>query len=186
MGSYYREDRYCNKIPVERYDCGACKHYNIDTGKCDDCGYYFEKDNHCNDAYEEAGDLGFSSVSLDEDDEDENTNQGAGCFITTAATDFNGLPDDCHQLNVLRQFRDNVLLKNEKTRGMVHQYYNNAPSVVRALNALPEKEKAEEYNTIFGKIEKIVALIEKKNYDLATRQYSEMYIDLYSRFLLNT
>ena len=33
-------------------------------------------------------------------------NDSGGCFLTSACTEARGLPDDCHELTVLRSFRD--------------------------------------------------------------------------------
>lgn len=39
-----------------------------------------------------------------------------GCFITTAACELRGLPDDCRELTTLRRFRDEVLLSSQEGR----------------------------------------------------------------------
>ena len=36
-------------------------------------------------------------------------NDSGGCFLTSACTEARGLPDDCHELTVLRAFRDGYL-----------------------------------------------------------------------------
>ena len=53
-----------------------------------------------------------------------------GCFITTAACELRGLPDDCHELRVLRRFRDDVLVTSREGRALVEEYYRVAPRLV--------------------------------------------------------
>lgn len=57
-----------------------------------------------------------------------------GCFLTTAACDFRGLPDDCHQLQVLRRLRDEVLLPTHEGAQLVETYYEIAPRLVSLLD----------------------------------------------------
>jgi hypothetical protein len=57
----------------------------------------------------------------------------AGCFVSTAACAYMGLPDDCHELQVLRRFRDDVLLESAMGRAMVDLYYEVAPAIAAKL-----------------------------------------------------
>lgn len=56
-----------------------------------------------------------------------------GCFITTAACEFKGLSDDCYELQVLRNFRDEVLTAMPDGAAMVSAYYQIAPDLVPLL-----------------------------------------------------
>ena len=56
-----------------------------------------------------------------------------GCFFTTAACLYKGLPDDCNELETLRKFRDSVLMRNTEGRAMVQRYYEVAPAIVEHL-----------------------------------------------------
>lgn len=57
-----------------------------------------------------------------------------GCFLTTAACEFRGLPDDCHELQVLRLLRDEILMKTPEGVGLVEDYYDIAPRLVPLLD----------------------------------------------------
>lgn len=57
-----------------------------------------------------------------------------GCFLTTAACEFRGLPDDCHELQVLRHLRDEVLMKTPEGASLVEDYYEIAPRLVPLLD----------------------------------------------------
>ena len=53
-----------------------------------------------------------------------------GCFLTTAACEHRGLPDDCFELSTMRAFRDRVLLETCAGQAMVKHYYEIAPRLV--------------------------------------------------------
>lgn len=60
-----------------------------------------------------------------------------GCFITTAWAKTVGgeFYDECHELQVLRKFRDNYMLANaDKYGDMIAQYYREAPEIVAAID----------------------------------------------------
>lgn len=59
----------------------------------------------------------------------------SGCFITTAVCESLGLPDDCTELRMLREFRDTYMRENADRRALVMEYYATAPAYVAAINA---------------------------------------------------
>lgn len=56
----YRENKFGEKIEVERYSCGSCKHYCFeredDTNKCRKYGQYYWMSDSCSNHWEEASD----------------------------------------------------------------------------------------------------------------------------------
>ncbi len=62
------------------------------------------------------------------------------CFLTTACVYHRGLPDDCDELQGLRRFRDEVLIKSEEGIRLVKEYYEIAPPIVKAISASPHKD----------------------------------------------
>ena len=50
-------------------------------------------------------------------------NDSGGCFLTSACTEARGLPDDCHELTVLRSFRDGYL--RSQPEGEAHALYRS-------------------------------------------------------------
>lgn len=91
-----------------------------------------------------------------------------GCFLTTAACQFQGLPDDCHELQVLRAFRDDVLSTTPAGRAMVEEYYQIAPRLVPLLN---EKLVA---SHIWRQIEVTVLQVEANENEEAIETYMNM------------
>jgi len=59
---------------------------------------------------------------------------GGGCFITTAICEARQLPDDCEELQILREFRDTYMLASCKGRNLVREYYAIAPQIAARLS----------------------------------------------------
>ncbi len=92
-----------------------------------------------------------------------------GCFITTAACELRGLPDDCHELRVLRRFRDDVLVTSREGRALVEEYYRVAPRLVLIV------EVNGEHDNIWREIQSTVDHIERDNHLAAITSYRFMF-----------
>ncbi len=64
-------------------------------------------------------------------------NDSSGCFLTSACVESMALPDDCHELTVLRSFRDTYLTAQPGGPQEICEYYHIAPKIVAKINALP-------------------------------------------------
>lgn len=53
-----------------------------------------------------------------------------GCFLTSACVEAMGLPDDCYELTILRNFRDTYLAKQVSGKSEIAHYYHVAPVIV--------------------------------------------------------
>lgn len=60
------------------------------------------------------------------------------CFVTTAICEAEGKSDDCAELQILRAFRDDVMMRDAETAELVSRYYMMAPRLVRRIRMLPE------------------------------------------------
>lgn len=91
----------------------------------------------------------------DDDDRRKKKKEKKGCFLTSAACDYHGLPDDCYELETLRSFRDDFMGSFQEGKDLVDEYYQVAPSLVPLV--------AEEHNAVWvwGNIRKAVAEIER-------------------------
>jgi hypothetical protein len=63
----------------------------------------------------------------------------SGCFITTAVCSTFGRPDNCYELEMLRQFRD-TWMREFKPRD-IEQYYAEAPGIVEKINSMEDAAK---------------------------------------------
>ena len=60
---------------------------------------------------------------------------GGGCFITTAVCELEGKPDDCAELQTLREYRDGWLAKQPGGPEEIQVYYMVAPRILAAIRA---------------------------------------------------
>jgi hypothetical protein len=102
------------------------------------------------------------------------------CFLTTACVDQIGLADDCVELQTLRSFRDNVLVKLPDGAADIKTYYNSAPEIVRRLAASPNA-RLEYARLYFRYIIPSVLLARFRLNALAHQIYRTMMMDLASR-----
>lgn len=92
----------------------------------------------------------------------------SGCFISTAACDLKGLPDDCYELTTLRLFRDDHLLSTPSGRALVEHYYEVAPAIADHLSTNTELER------VWTTMQNAISAIELKDFELATELYKAM------------
>jgi hypothetical protein len=106
---------------------------------------------------------------------------GGCCLVTTACVTSMGLPDDCYELRILRQFRDDYMRTRDHGDELVENYYELAPSVIAAIDARPDK--AGIYREMFVLVQNCVALIEASELEQAMRTYANIVLELKARFL---
>ena len=101
----------------------------------------------------------------------------SGCFLSSAACHFKGLPDDCHELESLRTFRDSYLLSSPEGEAMVAHYYSVAPAIAELLTEPAELEQ------VWQVICRCVTAIQSGHHEQATEEYSGMVSSLEKRLL---
>ena len=105
---------------------------------------------------------------------------GGGCFITTAVCEYKGLADDCHELTVLRRFRDTWMAT--RYNEYIEQYYEEAPALVEKIHALPETSRKALLESLWQQISEAVRLIETGYHNSAFHVYEKMFLQLKSYF----
>ena len=96
-----------------------------------------------------------------------------GCFITTAVCESFDKPDDCYELTMFRDFRDNWLVKQEGGSNLVQKYYEIAPGIVRKINA--QQNARAIYLAIWTEyLKPCLDYIEQKNYAACKQKYVQM------------
>lgn len=103
------------------------------------------------------------------------------CYITTAVCESLNKPDDCFELNLLRNYRDNILVKEEGGNDIINEYYDIAPTIVKRINRSenPSEVYASLYrNYILGCIDNI----ENENYEKCKETYASMVNELKSKY----
>ncbi len=100
----------------------------------------------------------------------------SGCFITTATCNYKGLPDNCHELETLRKFRDDYLVKTKDGLEMVEHYYSVAPTIAGKLTDIKDLESAWEVICL------CIKDIESNEYESAVKKYSALVKHLELKF----
>ena len=105
-----------------------------------------------------------------------------GCFISTAVCAGLGKQDDCEELELLRHYRDTILLQQVDGPASVRQYYRLAPMIVRAIEQSSQTEQI--YAEILERyLLPAIGQIRTKKYDGAYQSYRQMVEQLSERFL---
>ena len=150
------------------YTCYECQKYNPeDTNRygegycCARNKYYPSSDRACNLF-----------------DKDERRAGSSGCFLTTAICHIFGYEDDCYGLNVMRDFRDTILIADRKYYPLLAEYEVLGPIISKKMYNDPYRDEVAGYyyeNYIY---DIIVNLTNTRNYDEAVNKYVEMVNDM--------
>jgi hypothetical protein len=104
------------------------------------------------------------------------------CFITTACVSQVGHNDSCYELQILRNFRNDYLIKTKEGRQDIEEYYKNAPKIVEMINCQPDRKEI--YDELYySLVLKSINLIEEKRYVDAYENYKNIYQMLLEKFI---
>ena len=104
------------------------------------------------------------------------------CYITTAVCRSLGRPDDCYELNTLRDYRDSYLLSTDEGREIVQEYYNIAPTIVKRIDKKAEADEI--YENIWKTyLSPCITMIENGENEKCRDLYSSMVRKLEARYL---
>ena len=96
-----------------------------------------------------------------------------GCYLTTILCNILGMPDNNIYLKTMRNFRNNILQKNNKYKPILVEYDIIGPKIAEFLKSDPLKEKiAQKYLNLY--IIPITSLIKEQKYDMAVSLYMSM------------
>ncbi len=102
-----------------------------------------------------------------------------GCFITTACVEYAGFSDNCHELEVIRQFRDGYIAKLPDGGALISEYYQTAPQIVKAISLSPLKDEIWRY--ALQSIIDMAVKIESGENKIALDIYIKLVTDLKSK-----
>ncbi|MEG2667875.1 MAG: CFI-box-CTERM domain-containing protein [Lachnospiraceae bacterium] len=104
------------------------------------------------------------------------------CYITTAVCESLHKVDDCYELTLLRDYRDEYLVYQEDGEAIIKEYYDIAPTIVKRIDQLEHSEDI--YRGIWSSyLEKCVHLIEQNRFDECKDIYSNMVRNLQKEYL---
>ena len=91
------------------------------------------------------------------------TSGGGFCFITTAVCEYFNKQDDCYELTMFREFRDNWLINQPNGEELVKEYYRIAPKIVEGIEI--SHFKGDVYQNLWDKyLSSCLSFIESKRY----------------------
>ena len=104
------------------------------------------------------------------------------CYITTAVCRSLDKPDDCYELTLLRNYRDQYLLESKEGMETVNEYYNIAPTIVKRIDR--QEDSASIYAGIWQDyLSPCVRLIEEVKKKECQMLYSDMVRKLERKYL---
>lgn len=121
----------------------------------------------------------YNTTYHNEDDSEKDKSSGS-CYLTTACMEhyLENFDDNCHELTVLRWFRDNFVSKED-----IEHYYQIAPVIVSAIES--EKHLYSIYDYIYESVvEYCVNAIEKGDYTKAYVRYKNSILKLKETFVI--
>ncbi|ROR27111.1 DNA-directed RNA polymerase subunit M/transcription elongation factor TFIIS [Mobilisporobacter senegalensis] len=103
------------------------------------------------------------------------------CYITTAVCETLGKSEDCYELMMFRNFRDDFLLSQEDGEELIREYYRMAPMIVNSIN--DRKDRNQIYNEIWHNYLKgCLTAIESGDNAKCKTEYSKMVINLKKQY----
>ena len=112
------------------------------------------------------------------------SDKNKSCYLTTACLKHfsEHFDDNCHELTVLRWFRDRFVKPND-----VAFYYRVAPLIIEQIDSLPTQQQDDIYASIYKNIvEACVNLIQSGQYESAYKRYMSSTLELQKQFLSAT
>lgn len=104
------------------------------------------------------------------------------CYITTAVCESQGKADDCYELELLRNYRDQYLITTEKGAALVREYYNIAPTIVNRIASLESSEQV--YEEIWHNyLAPCIGMIEAGKPEACKERYMAMVYELKGRYM---
>lgn len=120
-------------------------------------------------------------IQFNNDTNDSSNSGSSKCFLTTATCVFFGKPDNCEELQALREFRDTWLAKQPKGLSLIADYYAVAPKIVEGIAKSGNAEQ--EYHDMYYKyIVPCMNAVHEKAFSKCNELYMTMYKDLKKRY----
>lgn len=105
------------------------------------------------------------------------------CFVTTAVCQGLHKSQDCREITLMKQYRDEYLLSQEDGERVVHEYYDIAPTIVKriAKEASPEEKYLYLWNYY---IKRCVELVQENQNEQCRKLYETMMTELKEEYMV--
>jgi hypothetical protein len=105
------------------------------------------------------------------------------CYITTAVCETLNKGDNCYELNLLRDYRDEYLMNTDNGAEVVREYYDVAPTIVKRIGR--REDSAEVYQGIYDTyLKTCVELIEADRLEDCREVCTDMVNDLKREYFI--
>lgn len=105
------------------------------------------------------------------------------CYITTAVCKSLHKPENCYELELLRDYRDNYLMQTGRGAELVAKYYDIAPTIVKRIDKSGNAEA--KYRYIWENwLKPCIAAIENKALEECGRTYVDMVEELQDEYII--
>ena len=106
------------------------------------------------------------------------------CYITTAVCASLGKPDDCYELNLMREYRDGYLAEQAGGREIIREYYDEAPTIVKRIGRMERADAI--YREIWDRyLQPCVRMIEAEQMEDCRQIYTEMVHELQKTYFFS-
>lgn len=103
------------------------------------------------------------------------------CYITSAVCESFGKADDCYELTLLRDYRDNYLASLPDGEQMVREYYDMAPSIVKHISQSGDSKEI--YRSIWDTyLAPCICMIEENRLEDCREHYQNMVYTLRDKY----
>jgi len=104
------------------------------------------------------------------------------CYITTAVCKSLDKPDDCYELNLLRQYRDEHLAIQAEGAEIIREYYDVAPTIVKRIDEQQDSDTV--YQNIWETyLSPCISLIEQDEKSACRELYIQMVRELQHQYI---
>ncbi len=104
------------------------------------------------------------------------------CYITTAVCNTLQKDQDCYEINLLKEYRDQYLFFADQGEAVIHDYYDIAPTIIKRINKSADSERV--YHTIWTTyLEPCIQCIEQNKKEECRDIYTQMVQNLYKEYM---
>lgn len=105
------------------------------------------------------------------------------CYVTTAVCKSLNKPDNCYELNLLKDYRDHYLAKTENGTELIQRYYDVAPTIVKRIDKSGSAEA--KYRSIWEQyLKPCITYIEEGKSEECGKTYINMIEELQKQFVI--
>lgn len=107
------------------------------------------------------------------------------CYVTTVVCKSLHKPEDCYELNLLKDYRDHYLVGTENGEELIQKYYDIAPTIVKRIDKTENAE--EKYRYIWERyLKPCIAYIEHGEKEECGKTYIHMIEELQNQFVITS